>query len=184
MTTILLFSCGQRDNSITIPFDASSVSNPVDKIVRTWVYVSDNVFVSCFIKINSDSTFNYENTGCMGTVYTSGQWTLKGNQLVLNSFETYAPKTVTFVTQQKEEVNENKTKSKKTVGTSGLKQFTLTVDPSVLSTSFVPCGINLDSVTTYFKDRLFSLETDTLYELTGQMGVRSGSKFCVSKNNH
>ena len=89
---ITLCSCNQQNTQHTNSFENKSTEKPTDIIVKTWVYISNNVYVSSFIRINSDSTFNYENTGCMGTCYSSGKWTLKGNQLVLNSFENYSEK--------------------------------------------------------------------------------------------
>ena len=177
-------SCSPHENLTDISFNTSTNFNRVNRVVKTWVYVSDNVWVSCIIKINPDSTFNYENTGCMGTVYSSGKWTIKGNQLVLNSFDVYAPKTTTFTAKETMPAAEAGELSKTThiTDTSCIKQFTLTINPTVLSTSFIPCDVNFDSLTTYFKDRIFILESDTLFELSGQFMTQSRSKFCAAKN--
>lgn len=182
LTLLFLFSCVNKESTTIISLNALPVTTSQNEIINTWIYVSDNVYVSCFIKVNSDSTFNYENTGCMGTTYTSGKWTLKGNQLVLNSFNTYAPKQTKIYYEEKsisgsaEVLNPGST-----ADTSTSHQFTITINPSVLTTSFVPCNINSDSLTTYFINRIFTFKNDTLYELTGNMGIQNGSKFCALK---
>ena len=183
---ITLCSCNQQNTQHTNSFENKSTEKPTDIIVKTWVYISNNVYVSSFIRINSDSTFNYENTGCMGTCYSSGKWTLKGNQLVLNSFENYSEKNMSepIVETITPKANVKTTEEKNVKNKINADTTTSIVFSKISLTTIVNATLSsrLDSSKTFFKDRLFILENDTLYELMGHIGNRSGSKYIAPEN--
>lgn len=157
LVALLSFSCNRQEKKADAPAADTSIV-----VTRTWNYADDNGFGWCFIRINPDSTFNYESGGCTGTCYSSGKWTMKEGLLVLNSHENYFPKEYTVAIDS--------------VG-KALERITMTIDPNTISSSLIPCGTMLDSATTYFRNMCFWIKGDTMYQVPEGGGPQLGSKF-------
>ncbi|AWK06146.1 hypothetical protein HYN56_18715 [Flavobacterium crocinum] len=58
---------------------------PVNKFVGTWYDTEYIVPGHATIKINKDSTFNYNGAGCQWTLVSKGKWKIVGDFIELNS---------------------------------------------------------------------------------------------------
>jgi hypothetical protein len=170
------FSCKRIGKPTTTAPNSENSSNTFEKLSKTWLYVSDNIYVHGRIELKADSTFYYESGGCLGVIYSAGKWTLQGNTIVLNTVESYEPKTVNtpppYIDIKRGKSMTHATSSSST----GSETLTLNVSPS--STSITSCNTFLsDSCFVYIKDRVLIFENDTLYELNDFMGSRNGTKY-------
>lgn len=182
----LLHSCKQQEPAMLSSKDKIQ-QTPFENLSKTWVCVSGNMYSFGSLTLKTDSTFLYEYGGCLGTTYSAGKWTLQGNMIVLNSDEKYAPKPeelIVPVAEAQQEIQEETTAPADTlVPGKALKTFTLTyVPPKEVVASVTTGNLLSDSSFTYIKDRVLILEQDTLYELNGFMGPRSGTKYRATQN--
>jgi hypothetical protein len=183
----LLHSCKQQDKTTTQASETEMHESTFEKLSKTWAYVSDNMYSFGSLNLKADSTFLYEFGGCLGTTYSAGKWTLQGNMIVLNSYEKYAPKpvelSIPLAKVQQEISEETRAPADTTAPAKTFKTFTLTYVPPKDVSAPVTIGDFLpDSSFTFLKDRVLIFEQDTLYELNGFMGSRSGTKYRAIKN--
>jgi hypothetical protein len=183
---ILAPSCNPASKELNNYTTPERKINLTEEIIHTWVYASDNIFYSCYIDIKPDSTFSYKSTGCMGSCYSEGTWTYKNSLLSLTSFETYAPKKTDAPEEQISYEEAEKLMDLSSPDSVSNSIYTLKVTKSsvfpTVSVNPSASNLKLDSTTTFFKERLFAFEKDTLYELKDFMQMRSGSKYYKSQN--